>query len=72
MEINSGVRQGLGVSRHPSVKIIGVNMSQSARISQRSLTISDDLTFYLTYTCTLYRLGDFFLGRILVYWHIDF
>lgn len=27
MEINSGVRQGLGISRHPSVKIIGVNMS---------------------------------------------
>lgn len=52
------------------IVISSLLISQSARISQIPLTISDDLTFYLTYICPLYRLGDFYLGCIVGYFFV--
>lgn len=52
------------------IVISSLLISQSARISQIPLKISDDLTFYLTYICPLYRLGDFYLGCIVGYFFV--
>lgn len=36
-------------------------------VSNVPITISDDLTKYVTYICPLYRMGDFYLGCLLGY-----
>ncbi len=36
-----------------------------SKIQNIPLTISDDLTKYITYICPLYRLGDFYIGCLL-------
>lgn len=43
----------------------------SEQVSHVPITISDDLTKYVTYICPLYRMGDFYIGCLLgcVFWH---
>lgn len=49
------------------IGISAVLINQSVRLSQIPIQISDGLTFYLTYICPLYRVGDFYLGCIAGY-----
>lgn len=39
-------------------------------IARIPITISDNLTFYITYICPLYRLGDFYLGCMTGYFFV--